>query len=281
MPRQLIRQTLTITGGGTHSLSTTEAVDVYVIEAAGVTLASNLEFTYSGNQYEGLYYFFEYRANIDVDGNTITFFGTAMPDRMANDDCRITAYYNGSTWEVQFQPSLDEVGVIGKTMLEISPYVTVDYSAGASSTATLSEETLATVEVPADLFVTNGDSIKIIATGRTQANADTKTIRVRSNEPTMINPQQTYITNSVTTAPNGLDFKVEVNLIRSSATNGIAHSYIQFNGIAPELDTVAATAAYTFEGGANTFKFIFTTQQGTATANNVVLDQISIYKMIQ
>jgi len=283
MPIEFIRKESEIlAAGGTVSFDSTELVDQYIIVSTGaVTLLANQAFTYTGAISAGMLFKFEYTANIDAGANTITFFGETMPDSLTDKECEITAYYNGTTWDVKFIPSINEIAIITPAQFTISPYILLDYTAGGTSTAVLTEETLASIEFSAaDAFSAIGDTVKILIGGRTAANADQKVIRIKSNELNRVNPQVVHILNTVTTTPNGLDFKAEVTITRVSATNVVTNSYIQFNGIAAQIDTVASTGAYDFAAGATTFKYIATSQLGTATAGDVVIDSMIAYKIV-
>jgi hypothetical protein len=283
MPRQLIKQTITLTaGGGTTNLDVEDMNELYTVVTSGsVTLAANVVIQSSGSLYEGVFYEFEYEANISANGNTIEFFGTTMPDNLTAKKCRVTAYYDGSAWTVKFLPSMDETGVVGKNQLRVTPYILVDYTAGATSTATLTEEVLGSVTVSSSIFDEDGHGIKIVAVGRTQANADTKTMRIKSNDLNVINPNQTYIYNSVTTAPNGKEFIMEATIIRKTSTTAHHIGSVIFDQVAPEISIATSGGVYDFAASpVETLTFAFTSTQGTATANNVELDALYVYKII-
>lgn len=95
-------------GGGTYNLSVEDPYSAYAISSSGsVTLSSSWTIQSSGTAYAGHKFFFNYNANITLDGNQINFFGTDMPQNLVNKDCTIVAYYDGSSWTVNFLPSAD------------------------------------------------------------------------------------------------------------------------------------------------------------------------------
>lgn len=108
-------QTIELTaGGGTISLDTADTVNLYIIEGT-TTLTSNWTIQPIDTLSiltVGTIYNFKYEADITLDGNTITIFGKTLPPHLADKNMRITAYYNGSAWEVAFIPDFNQTDIL-------------------------------------------------------------------------------------------------------------------------------------------------------------------------
>lgn len=102
-------------GGGTVNLDIAEPVDIYFIRGTA-TLTSNWTIQSSNVNslplIAGVLYNFKYEADITLDGNTITIFGQTLPPHVADKNMRITAYYNGSVWIVEFIPDVNQNNII-------------------------------------------------------------------------------------------------------------------------------------------------------------------------
>jgi hypothetical protein len=109
MPFLEYQQQIELTaGGGTANLPVAESYKAYsVVSTGSVTLLANWTIQASGTPLAGHKYFFNYNANITLDGNDINFFGTNLPENLENENCVIIAYYDGSAWTVHFLPSAD------------------------------------------------------------------------------------------------------------------------------------------------------------------------------
>ena len=115
---------LTLTaGGGTLNLDTTIPVRFYIVKGTA-TLTSNWTIQPSGTAIEGMVYEFKYEADIDLNGNTITLFGTTIPETLVDKTHQITAYYDGTDWQVNFALNVDENGSLPKEI--ISEYNVAD-----------------------------------------------------------------------------------------------------------------------------------------------------------
>ena len=110
-------------GGGTLNLDTTLPVRFYIVKGTA-TLTSNWTIQPSGTAVEGMVYEFKYEADINLNGNTITLFGTAIPETLVDKTHQITAYYDGSDWQVNFALNVDENGSLPKEI--ISEYNAAD-----------------------------------------------------------------------------------------------------------------------------------------------------------
>ena len=118
MPIQNNVQEITITSlGGTVNLDVNSLITLYIIDGAA-TLSSNSTIQSIGTPILGTTFRFNYIANIDLNGYTITIFGETMPSTLADKSHNISATWNGSSWDVTFQASMDENGSIPKELIE-------------------------------------------------------------------------------------------------------------------------------------------------------------------
>lgn len=108
MPTIDIIQEIELTaGGGTENLDVVSSVSLYIITGTA-TLTSNWTIQPLGTPVLGLKYEFKYQADIDLDGNDITIFGKTLPPHLADKKMQITAYYEGTNWEVDFLVDVKE-----------------------------------------------------------------------------------------------------------------------------------------------------------------------------
>lgn len=115
MPILNTTQTITLTaGGGTIDLDVSIPIERYVITGTA-TLTSNWTIQPAdtlGILIAGVEYIFYWNANITPDGNTVTLFGSTVPEIWLNKDVRIKAYYNGTTWNVDYIPDFNQNSVL-------------------------------------------------------------------------------------------------------------------------------------------------------------------------
>lgn len=247
MPNNIIVQNIAITAaGGTFTLPTATPVNVYTISGTA-TLVANVAITSSGTLTAGLEYNFDYNANLTHGGNTFSIMGTEVPIDLLLKQFKARAYYNGSAWEVEIVPDFMESGIIQEDQFVVSPYPLVDSDLnGVTSVGGGTEETIATLTVPANTLINDGDTIKLVAWGTVGPNANAKTIKVKSS--TNISPIVTYISNTTTGSPNGLTWRAEVYITKDTNTGGHALGLIQFNNIAPEIKRTFPGSNYTWSG---------------------------------
>lgn len=275
MPVQLIVSTLTVTaGGGTFSLNTASLVDRYRVRTlAPITLNSNVTFTSTGTVVTGLLYSFEYVGNINADGNTITFFGEAMPDYLTAKECRIECYYDGSAWKVQFIPSINETACIPAGAFVTSPYGLVATSGGSavSSTATVSAETFFALDVPAGTLKVTGDTIMLVASGFTDSNANVKNISLRNGTAILAE-------NTTNGSPNNKAWKAVSFIKRNSNTTGMVSGSMTIDDSVTDIVAYQTAGIFDWDGSIETFTL--RVQCGTASTNNVTCNTFEIYKIV-
>jgi len=132
------------------------------------------------------------------------------------------------------------------------------------TTAVTSEETLFTYTLTGGTIDADGDGIEIIVAGTTGANAHTKTIRVKF-------AGNTYSTNSVTTAPNGLDWFAQIRILRAGATAAVGKGSLV---VSTNHEGIAISkAGVTW---ANNNDVLVTGQNGTANINDIVVSLVTV-----
>jgi len=94
-----------LAAGATKTYVSTDDIDVYEINANGgaVTLLADMIFSYSGTPKIASEFKFQYGGGVTQNsgsGITVSFFGTNLTDEQALSQLIITAYWNGSAWEI-------------------------------------------------------------------------------------------------------------------------------------------------------------------------------------
>jgi hypothetical protein len=98
-------------GGGTINYSTTEDKELYLLVGTA-TLSSSWTVQSTGTSKKGMEFRIRKTANITLNGNNLTIFGTALNSVQALKDCTITATYDGSAWDVIIKIDSEESGII-------------------------------------------------------------------------------------------------------------------------------------------------------------------------
>ena len=100
--------TITLTtGGGTKNIAISANKTNYVIYGSG-TLTSNWVIQPTGSYLFGTEIYFQYKANITLNGNAITIFGRSLTEYEASSDMIIKGVYDGSSWNtiVTYEPGV-------------------------------------------------------------------------------------------------------------------------------------------------------------------------------
>lgn len=95
----IYKQTITA-GGGTINLSVDESTTSRYIFSGNPTLAASWVIQSTGTPVEGMEFDIRWYAQVILNGNNVTIFGQALSQEQAESNLKITAYYNGSTWDV-------------------------------------------------------------------------------------------------------------------------------------------------------------------------------------
>ena len=138
-------------------------------------------------------------------------------------------------------------------------------ASGAITGANTTETDLATYTLPAGAMdssvsgVSNRSGVHVYAWGTTAANANTKTIRLKFDGTTLKS-------NTVTTAPNALDWYFDLHLHRYDSTNqtGLVKMWVSTNDQGTNVLSPTATLS-------NAIIIKVTGQNGTASSGDISL----------
>lgn len=113
MAKEIIYKEYNITaGGGTVNIPSSDLAEYYIVGASpAVVLLADQIYSASGSLYKGLTYSIIYNGGVTSNysgGITVSFFGIDLTDAQAASRCKITAYYDGSAWDIQVVPDLSE-----------------------------------------------------------------------------------------------------------------------------------------------------------------------------
>jgi hypothetical protein len=111
--------TTTITGSGTSDLPIYDGYDVFEYTSAPVTLAANYEILTTAviPSTRRMTVTINWDCDIDVNGNTITVLGTAMPDELANQAMEIKCYWDGTAWDVKFVKGYETPALVNRSKI--------------------------------------------------------------------------------------------------------------------------------------------------------------------
>lgn len=149
MPKQLTYQLHTITSGTTSIvIDLTNPVDVHkFVTSSTVSLASNLSVTVSGTPTLGSTIVINYDADLNFNGNTVTFLGKVINSYLQSVASTIYAHYNGSAWVVSFIPSSFETGYITQTQIADDAITTVKIQDDAITTVKIVDDAVTTDKI--------------------------------------------------------------------------------------------------------------------------------------
>jgi hypothetical protein len=151
--------------------------------------------------------------------------------------------------------------VLGASSMPSITKIESAYS-NSGTTAVTTEETLFKETLSAGLLSADGMGVRLTVYGTTAANANNKTIRLKIGGNTIVQ-------NSTTAAPNSLQWKASMDVIRSGATSSVCWGSIVFNGVADEVDTSKPGITW-----ANAIDVDVSGQNGTASANDIVVEMV-------
>jgi hypothetical protein len=146
------------------------------------------------------------------------------------------------------------------------------FSGTAATTAVTIEETLFSYDLPA--IVQAGEAVRLVASWRTAANANTKTMRLRVNGQVIYDSSAALPTD---TAPNDGRILAEFELVRTGATTGRVQGTATINA----AGTTVALGIGNVTGldWSTTQVVTVTGQNGTAAANDIELQVVTITQM--
>lgn len=102
-------------GGGVQNISPSDSGNFYLITGTSTLIADwtiQYDASYSISEQEGMEAVFKWRANIDLDGNSITILGTTLTDEMVSKQGTFTFEYTGATWIMKWKPDHEETDFI-------------------------------------------------------------------------------------------------------------------------------------------------------------------------
>lgn len=132
------------------------------------------------------------------------------------------------------------------------------------TTAVTTEETLFSYTLPAGTLDADGEGIRVTAYGSFAATANAKTVRCKFGG-------NTYITNAVTTSPNGVNWKAQFDVLRAGATSAVGFGDMVVDATLQGVDNSKAGITW-----ANANDVEITGQNGTAALNDIVLSQVTV-----
>lgn len=131
-----------------------------------------------------------------------------------------------------------------------------------STPASLVETDLWTNTLPANFLANDGEAVRITAYGEFAPTANVKALTIKYDGNDIVD-------NAVTTAPNGLAWKIEATIMRSGATGSVAKGEILMEGIAAAFDGNKANVTW-----ANPVIFNITGQESSGVGNEILINQV-------
>jgi hypothetical protein len=203
---------------------------------------------------------------VQGDGNTV---GASKNVTLIGSNCTVA---NG----VQ---NVTAIGVQGITITESNVTLSDSFcklldtfSGTAATTAVTIEETLFSYDLPA--IVQTGEAVRLVASWRTAANANTKTMRLRVNGQVIYDSSAALPTD---TAPNNGRILAEFELVRTGATTGRVQGTATIN--AAGTTVALGIGDVTGLDWSTTQVVTVTGQNGTASANDIELQVVTITQM--
>lgn len=133
-----------------------------------------------------------------------------------------------------------------------------------ATTAVTTAETLYSYTVPAATFTNDGEGINVVAYGSFAATANAKSIVAKFGT-------NTYASNAITTSPNGLDFKIEFQVLRAGAASAVGYGEMVVETV--NQGVIASKGGITW---ANANNITIVGQNGVAAANDIVLSLVIV-----
>jgi len=106
-----IRKITAIAAGGVHTVDTDDQVGIVnITSSTAITLAAAVTIAVSGTPKRGTEIIFRHDGGFTSDTSTgkhLSIFGKIIPDEQALHECKIEAFYNGTSWKVTVFPSVE------------------------------------------------------------------------------------------------------------------------------------------------------------------------------
>lgn len=169
-----------------------------------------------------------------------------------------TFFVDDTRWKMHVGRSTSRIPLVGK-----------HYQNGAqvATAANTTETTLATVPILAQSLTVIENGFKLKAWGTFAANANTKTLRVKFGSTTLIQ-------NDKTTAPNGVDWMVEVYILYRANNVMTISAQMQVDCVNQTPNSVVVG-----EDDDTDLNFLITGQNGTASANDITKEGIVAFHL--
>jgi hypothetical protein len=199
-----------------------------------------------------------------MNANKLT--GSIDPARYANNTIPAAAIANSSLTATQMAD-----GAV--TLAKIASTGTLHVDAtGAATTAVITEETLGSYSLPANLVASTGKGIRVKGAFTFDATANTKTARLKVNGQTIYSSATAVPTD---TAPNNGRLLFEFDLIRTGATTGKVMGASHMT-VSTTTTTAPGIGAVTSLDWTAIQPILWTGQNGTAAANDIVFELGSV-----
>lgn len=172
-------------GGGTLNLPADDTVQIYVLTGSA-TLAASWVVQASGSPVTGTTFRIQYEADLTLDGNTLTIFGTSIPEDLALRDFEVHAYYNGSAW-------------VTKILLDVTayPFVTDDAIAtDAVTTDKIDDDAVTTPKILNSAVTTDKLNASAVTTAKIN-NAAVTTDKINDDAVTAAKLADTLLVQSI------------------------------------------------------------------------------------
>lgn len=201
--------------------------------------------------------------HFDGNSNGRGIFGTEFEDywefiQAGDAEVLNTFFVDDTRWKMHVGRSTSRIPLVGK-----------HYQNGAqvATAANTTETTLATVPILAQSLTVIENGFKLKAWGTFAANANTKTLRVKFGSTTLIQ-------NDKTTAPNGVDWMVEVYILYRANNVMTISAQMQVDCVNQTPNSVVVG-----EDDDTDLNFLITGQNGTASANDITKEGIVAFHM--
>jgi hypothetical protein len=292
-PIQGVEVTVLATTGGTVNL--VPGVDKGYVSLTGTgTLTGSWNYTLGAGVVDGDTFIIDYNGLFTPGANTVTLFGITLTDKQVSEGSVVAkAVYSGylSAWVVTLIRDTQSVDLADETDLVLKEnslgdpsvdgyvlsssvagvrswvanntdiYLNTDTSTGSS--VGTSETTLRTITVPSNTLSSDNSSLIIYFGGSFGANANTKTLKVKFDG-------NLIVSNTNTTAPNGVNFLSKVIISRMSNTQIRATGEINIDGSVNEVELTTLSG----------FNFTTTSYNVEATGQGVLNSDVDVFQSI-
>jgi hypothetical protein len=267
-------------GGAAGVVAANTAADTLVLEsntAMGISLlapadgtTSNIYFGNTTQNNDGFVSFEGFNQRLTFGVNAVQALHLDPLEAVFNEtgiDTNLRAESDGNAFKFFLDAGIDELqtaaGIAPTALANIGGNLSID-NGTAGTTAVITEETLLTYTLPASSLTQDGRGVRIRAWGTTAANANLKTIKLKFGA--------TNVLDTGAVASNGETWYFEADVYRTGAAtqDAIGKPYFYVAAINGGQIT---NPAETLSAG---FAIVVSGQNGTATANDIVAEGLSV-----